>query len=406
MPIDPAEVPTALRERRVAVLVSGGIAAYKVADLVSQLTQAGCDVKVAMTPTAGRFVGAATFMGLTGNPVQGDLFANSGVAEPHVALGDWAQVALVAPATANLIAKLAGGHSDDLVTATVLAARCPVVVAPAMNDAMWAKPAVAENLELLRKRGFTIVAPESGRLASGHTGAGRLAGAAEIFAALDAAIRARYDLAGRRVVVTAGGTREAIDPVRFISNYSSGKMGHAVAEAAADRGAEVVLVTTSPYAGHAGVAAHHVESADDMLAAVREALGGTQLLVMVAAVADFRPARAAAGKIRREDHETLELKLEKNVDILAELGRDSGAEGVFRVGFAAEDAELEQHAAEKLARKKLDAIVANDIRTGVFGSDENAGVMFFRSGERLQLERSSKRQMADRILDAVRERLP
>jgi phosphopantothenoylcysteine decarboxylase / phosphopantothenate---cysteine ligase len=406
MPIDPAEVPAAIRGRRVAVLVSGGIAAYKVADLVSQLGQAGCDVKVAMTASANRFVGAATFMGLTGHPVQGDLFANSGAAEPHVALGDWAQVALVAPATANLLAKLAGGHSDDLVTATVLAARCPVVVAPAMNDAMWAKPAVAENLELLRKRGFTIVAPESGRLASGHTGAGRLAGTAAIFAALDAAVRARYDLAGRRVVVTAGGTREAIDPVRFISNYSSGKMGHAVAEAAADRGADVVLVTTSPYAGHAGITTRQVESADDMLAAVREALDGAQLLVMVAAVADFRPARVAGGKIRREDLETLDLKLEKNVDILAELSRDSLAEGVFRVGFAAEDADLEQHAAEKLARKKLDAIVANDIRGGVFGSDENAGVMFFSTGERLELERSSKRQMADRILDAVRGRLP
>src|SRR6202165_4139126 len=197
MPIDPAEVPAAIRGRRVAVLVSGGIAAYKVADLVSQLVQAGCDVKVAMTASAGRFVGAATFTGLTGNPVQGDLFANSGVDEPHVALGDWAQVALVAPATANLIAKLAGGHSDDLVAATVLAARCPVVVAPAMNDAMWAKPAVAENLNLLRKRGFTIVAPEAGRLASGHTRAGRLAGGAAIFAALDAAPRARLPL-GRR----------------------------------------------------------------------------------------------------------------------------------------------------------------------------------------------------------------
>ena len=406
MPIDPAEVPAAVRGRRVAVLVSGGIAAYKVADLVSQLGQAGCEIRVAMTASATRFVGAATFKGLSGHPVQGDLWANAGVAEPHVALGDWAQVALVAPATANLVARLAGGHADDLVTATVLAARCPVVVAPAMNDAMWAKPAVVANLELLRGRGFTIVEPESGRLASGHTGAGRLAGSAAIFAGLEAAVRARFDLAGRRVVVTAGGTREAIDLVRFISNHSSGKMGNAVAEAAADRGASVVLVTSAPYSGHPGVTARPVESADDMLAAVREELGGAQLLVMVAAVADFRPARAATGKIRREDVDSLELKLEKNVDILAELSRDSRAEGVFRVGFAAEDADLEAHAAEKLARKKLDAIVANDIRGGVFGSDENAGVMFFRTGERLELERSSKRAMADRILDAVKDRLP
>lgn len=406
MPIDPAAVPAAIRGRRVAVMVSGGIAAYKVADLVSQLGQAGCEVRVAMTAAAARFVGPATFHGLTGRPVQVDLWANSGVAEPHVALGDWAQVVLVAPATANLIAKLAGGHADDLVTATVLAARCPVVVAPAMNDAMWAKPVLKSNLALLEERGFKIVEPESGRLASGHTGSGRLASAAAIFGALEAAVRGRYDLAGRRVIVTAGGTREAIDPVRFISNHSSGKMGNAVAEAAADRGATVVLVTAAPYAGHAGVRTRQVESAEDMLAAVREELEEADLLVMVAAVADFRPARVASGKIRREDLDSLDLKLEKNVDILVELSRDSRAEGVFRIGFAAEDADLEAHATEKLARKKLDAIVANDIRGGVFGSDENAGVMYFRTGERLELGRSSKRAMAELILDAVRERLP
>jgi phosphopantothenoylcysteine decarboxylase / phosphopantothenate---cysteine ligase len=406
MPIDPASVPGAVRGKRVAVLVSGGIAAYKVADLVSQLVQAGCEVRVAMTVAAARFVGSATFKGLSGNPVHTDLWSNSGPPEPHVALGDWAQVALVAPATANLIAKLAGGHSDDLVTATILAARCPVVVAPAMNDAMWAKPAVAANLDLLRGRGFLVVAPGSGRLASGHTGEGRLAGADEIFTALEEALSSRYDLARRRVVVTAGGTREAIDPVRFISNYSSGKMGHAVAEAAADRGAEVVLVTTAHHPGHPGVTVRPVESAADMLAAVQAELDGTELLVMVAAVADFRPERVAGGKIRREDRDSLELKLERNLDILGELSHDSRAEGVFRVGFAAEDAELERHAGEKLARKKLDAIVANDIRGGVFGSDENAGVMFFRTGERVELPRSSKREMADRILDLVRDRLP
>jgi len=207
-------------------------------------------------------------------------------------------------------------------------------------------------------------------------------------------------------VVTAVGTREAIDPVRFISNYSSGKMGHAVAEAAADRGARVVLVTTANYAGHPGVAVQRVESAAEMLAAVQSELDGTELLVMVAAVADFRPARVETGKIRREDRDSLELKLERNLDILGELSHDSRAEGVFRVGFAAEDADLERHAAEKLARKKLDAIVANDIRAGVFGSDENAGVIFFRTGERVELHHSSKRAMADRILDLVRDRLP
>ncbi|GAC1658481.1 MAG: bifunctional phosphopantothenoylcysteine decarboxylase/phosphopantothenate--cysteine ligase CoaBC [Candidatus Dormibacteraceae bacterium] len=405
MPIEEAPVPPSVRGRRVAVLVSGGIAAYKVADLVSQLVQAGCTVRVAMTPAATRFVGPITFQGLTGQPVQVDLWANSAVAEPHVDLGDWAQVALVAPATANLLAKLAGGHADDLVTATVLAARCPVVIAPAMNDAMWAKPAVGANLDLLRARGMIVVDPALGRLASGHRGAGRLAGPALVFAGLASALAGRYDLAGRRVVVSAGGTREAIDPVRYLSNYSSGKMGHAVAMAAADRGAQVTLVTTAPFPEHHGITAVQVESAADMLAALEAAQVGADLLVMVAAVADFRPAARRPGKIRREGLETLNLELERNIDILAALAADGGAEGVFRVGFAAEDADLEAHAAEKLNRKRIDAIVANDIRTGVFGSDENAGVMFFRDGERLELPRSAKREMAERILDAVRGRL-
>src|SRR5207302_4744457 len=366
MPLDPTPVPDELRGLRIALLVSGGIAAYKVVDLASALTQAGCEVRVAMTPSAPRFVGPPSFQGVTGIPVLTRMWSATGSPEPHVFLGDWAQLILVAPATANVIGRIASGRSDDLVTATMLAARCPVVVAPAMNDAMWAKPAVVANLAVLRERGFTIVEPEAGRLASGHSGAGRLASAAEIFSGLAAAVSARYDLAGRRVVVTAGGTREAIDPVRYISNYSSGKMGHAVAEAAAERGAEVSLVTTAPFAGHPGVLAHRVESAADMLAVLRKELDGAHLLVMVAAVADYRPARAVAGKIRREEHVSLDLKLERNVDILAELSNDSRAEGVFRVGFAAEDADLEAHAAEKLASKKLDAIVANDIKGGVF----------------------------------------
>src|SRR5438874_8189183 len=236
MPIDPAPVPDQIKGLRIAVLVSGGIAAYKVPDLVSQLTQAGCEVRAGMTASATRFVGPATFQGVSGHPVQTSIWEREGAPEPHVELGDWAQLVLVAPATANLLSKLARGQSDDLVTATVLAARGPVVVAPAMNDAMWAKPAVQENVTTLRRRGVTVVEPETGHLASGHEGAGRLAGASTVFNAMVHAIRSRYDLAGRRVVVTAGGTGEPIDPVRFISNYSSGKMGFALAAAAADRG--------------------------------------------------------------------------------------------------------------------------------------------------------------------------
>src|SRR4030081_903163 len=233
MPLDQTPVPKELHGLRIALLVAGGIAAYKLVDLASALTQAGSQVRVAMTPSAARFVGAASFQGVTGNPVLTGLWAADGAPEPHVFLGDWAQVTLLAPATANVISRVAKGQSDDIVTATLLAARGPVVVAPAMNDAMWAKAAVQENLAALRSRGMTVVEPESGHLASGHVRAGRLASAALLMKAMADAVRSRYDMAGRRVVVTAGGTREPIDPVRFISNYSSGRGGHPAAEAAA-----------------------------------------------------------------------------------------------------------------------------------------------------------------------------
>src|ERR1700687_5414454 len=210
MPLDQTPVPDELKGLRIALLISGGIAAYKVVDLASALTQAGCQVRVAMTPSATRFVGAPSFQGVTGNPVLTGLWAADGAPEPHVFLGDWAQLILLAPPTANVIGRLAGGRSSDIVTATVLAARCPVVVAPAMNDAMWSKPAVRENVEALRRRGITVVAPETGHLASGHVGTGRLADASKMLKAMSEAVRSRYDLAGRKVVVSAGGTREPI----------------------------------------------------------------------------------------------------------------------------------------------------------------------------------------------------
>jgi phosphopantothenoylcysteine decarboxylase/phosphopantothenate--cysteine ligase len=375
--------------------------------VVSRLVQAGCDVRVAMTRAATRFVGPATFHGLTGRPVQTDLFAAGGPAEPHVELGDWAQLALVAPATADLVARLTHGHADDLVAATVLAARCPVVVAPAMNDAMWAKAAVAENVSALRARGLTVVEPESGHLASGHVGAGRLPGAGVLLAALAQAVGTRRDLAGRRVVVSAGGTREPIDPVRFISNYSSGKMGFAVAEAAADRGAEVTLVTTAQHPTHPGVRIRSVETAHEMRAALFQEQPGSHLLVMAAAVADFRPVSRAQHKIRREQSGNLVLELEPNEDVLRDLARQPGAVGVYRLGFAAEDSELLAKAQEKLERKGLDAIFANDIsRSDVgFAVDHNAGILLLRDGTRLDIERATKREVADRLLDAVVPRL-
>jgi phosphopantothenoylcysteine decarboxylase/phosphopantothenate--cysteine ligase len=387
--------------------VSGGIAAYKVVDLASALTQAGCKVRVAMTPSATRFVGAPSFQGVTGNPVLTGLWSADGAPEPHVALGDWAQLILLAPATANIIGRVASGRSDDIVTATLLAARCPVVVAPAMNDAMWAKPAVQENIDLLRRRGIIVVEPETGHLASGHVGTGRLAEASKLLKAMSEAVRSRYDLAGRLVVVSAGGTREPVDPVRFISNYSSGKMGFAIAAAAADRGAQVMLVSTASHPAHHGVQVREVATADEMLAELRSSIKGADLLVMAAAVADFRPARIAEGKIRREETPNLTLELEPIPDLIATLGAEKQAAGVFRVGFAAEDSELSEKAVEKMKRKGLHAIVANDIsRKDVgFGSDNNAGIVFFTDGSRHELEKMTKREMADRILDLVVPRL-
>jgi phosphopantothenoylcysteine decarboxylase/phosphopantothenate--cysteine ligase len=403
MPLDPTPVPDELRGLRIALLVSGGIAAYKVVDLASALTQAGCEVRAAMTPSAMRFVGPPTFQGVTGASVLTGMWSADSSPEPHVFLGDWAQLILVAPATANVIGRIASGRSDDIVTATLLAARCPVVVAPAMNDAMWAKPAVQENVSVLRRRGMTVVEPETGHLASGHQGAGRLASSSAVLNAMVHAVRLRYDFAGRRVVVTAGGTREPIDPVRFISNYSSGKMGFALAAAAADRGAKVTLVTTANHPEHHGVGVQRVDTAEEMLAEMRSHLVGADLLFMAAAVGDFRPAKKADHKIRREETPTLTLDLEPIPDLVASLAADQAMAKVFRVGFAAEDSKLDAKAIEKMKRKGLHAIIANDIsrRDIGFGSEYNAGLLLFADGARHELEKATKREMADKILDLV-----
>jgi phosphopantothenoylcysteine decarboxylase/phosphopantothenate--cysteine ligase len=335
------------------------------------------------------------------------LWATDGSPEPHVSLGDWAQLILLAPATANVIGRVASGRSDDIVTATLLAARCPVVVAPAMNDAMWAKAPVQENVSLLRHRGMTVVEPEVGHLASGHVGTGRLAGASRLLKAMAEAVRSRYDLAGRHVIVSAGGTREPVDSVRFISNYSSGKMGFALATASADRGARVTLVTTANHPAHHGVELRQVATADEMLAELRSEMKGADLLMMAAAVADFRPARTATGKIRREETPKLTLELESIPDLIATLGREKDAADVFRIGFAAEDSDLADKAVEKMKHKGLQGIVANDIsRKDIgFGSDHNAGLVFFDDGSHHELGKMTKREMADRILDLVVPRL-
>jgi len=407
VPLDQTPVPEELKGARIALLIAGGIAAYKIVDLASALTQAGAEVRVAMTASATRFVGAASFQGVTGKPVLTGLWSGDGPPEPHVFLGDWAQVSLLAPATANVISRAAKGQSDDIVTATLLAARGPVVVAPAMNDAMWSKPPVQENLSALKTRGMIVVEPESGHLASGHVGTGRLASSSALMKAMADAVRSHYDLAGRRVVVSAGGTREPIDPVRYVSNYSSGKMGFAIAAAAADRGARVILVTTATHPAHHGIVVNQVETADEMMKELRRELGGADLLVMAAAVADFRPARTEDHKIRREESPRLTIALEPIQDIVAALGNEKEAQGVFRVGFAAEGSDLETKALEKMKKKGLQAIVANDIsrKDIAFGSEFNAGVMLFADGAREELPRMTKREMADRILDLVHSRL-
>lgn len=407
-PLDAAPVPERMRGHRVAVLVTGGIAAYKVADLVSLLAQAAVEVRVAMTAAATRFVGPLTFEGLSGRPVLTDLWEPGPIPEPHVELGDWAEAMLVAPATANTLALLAHGRGDDVALATVLAARGAVVVAPAMNDAMWAKPAVQENVARLRAQGVAVAGPEGGRLASGHVGAGRLVSNAALVEALDRALNRRSDLAGRRVVVSAGGTREPIDPVRFIGNRSSGKMGAALAEAAAARGARVTLVTTGVRPGAPGIDPRPVETSQEMLDALREATPGADLLLMAAAVADFRPRQAAGEKIHREGKGGLTLELEAGPDLLFELRRHPGTEQMVRLGFAAEDRDLEEHAAAKLRRKALDAIFVNDIlrRDIAFGADQNAGTLLLAGGGRVAFDRMPKLELANRLLDELLPLLP
>jgi phosphopantothenoylcysteine decarboxylase/phosphopantothenate--cysteine ligase len=318
-----------------------------------------------------------------------------------VTLGRESDLIVVAPATANTLAKLALGLADDPVSVTVLAARCPVLVAPAMDAGMYTHPATAANVAVLRARGVRFVEPEEGHLASGLVGLGRLAAPETILDVVRATLGRRGDLAGKRLLVTAGGTLETIDPVRYIGNHSSGKMGYAMAEAARDRGADVVLVTT-PTALRipAGIEVIQVSSAEQMLAALTEQYARLDALIMAAAVADFKVAALAGQKIKRGEH-ALELRLVPNPDLLAETAALPTEARPTRVGFAAETQDLVEHAAEKLARKSLDLIVANDVRAGVFGADTNQVTLLWSDGRREDLPRMAKTDVAERVLDAV-----
>lgn len=389
-----------LEGRQIVVGVSGSIAAYKAAEVVSRLVQAGARVDVAMTRGATQFIQPLTFRALTGREPYLDVFRDGAEGEAHVELARRADLLLIAPATATTMARLAHGLADDFVALTALATRAPVLVAPAMDSQMWEHPATQANRETLEARGVQFLGPLSGRLASGRTGAGRLMEPAEIVDLVKARLgRERGALSGRRVVVTAGGTREAVDPVRFLSNHSSGKQGYAIAEAARDRGAEVVLVTTASLTAPGGVRVVRVESALEMLAAVQREAAEADVLIMAAAVADYRPASPAERKIKRGDlGGELSVQLVENPDI------SKTVEGRFvKVVFAAETNDLIANATKKLQAKNAALIVANDVSAtdAGFGVDDNRVTILDAEGGREDLPLMTKYEVAERILERV-----
>ena len=384
---------------RVVLGVTGGIAAYKAVEVCRRLVDGGAHVAPVMTAGATRFLGATTLSALASEPVRTSLW-DEAEPIPHTRLGQGADVVVVCPATARLLADYAAGRSADLLTATLLATRAPVVVCPAMHTEMWEHPAVQDNLATLRARGVHVVEPESGRLAGGDLGHGRLAAPERIVAAVEAAL-GPADLAGLSVVVTAGGTREAIDPVRFIGNRSSGKQGHALAAAARRRGAQVTLITTVPASAPVGVTVVAVDTAAEMDAAVGEVAPGADVVVMAAAVADFRPVAVAPEKLKKAAG-IPEIRLEPTVDILARLGAAKPA-GQTLVGFAAETTDVAANAQSKLAAKGADLLVANDVsapETG-FEHDTNAVVIHRASGPAIEVPLAGKDVVADAVLDAV-----
>jgi phosphopantothenoylcysteine decarboxylase/phosphopantothenate--cysteine ligase len=393
---------TVLSGKRVTLGVTGSIAAFKAVQLASTLHQAGAIVDVAMTEDAQRFIQPLSFQAITHRPVFANLWAPGMETDiAHVTLGRESDIIVVAPATANMLAKLAHGLADDPVSVTALAARCPLVVAPAMDAGMFTHPATAANVAVLRQRGVVVVEPEEGHLASGLTGLGRLAALDTILDRVRATLGAGGDLAGRRVLVTAGGTQEPIDPVRYISNYSSGKMGYAIAAAARDRGARVLLVTTpTSLRPPAGLSVLAVTSAQDMLAALNAHYQELDALIMVAAVADFRVEAPAAQKVKRGEH-ALDLRLVPNPDLLAATAALPTERQPVRVGFAAETQDLVEHAAEKLARKSLDLVVANEVSSDVFGAETNAVTLLWADGRQQAVPRMAKTEVAERVLDAV-----
>lgn len=388
-----------MRKANIVLGITGSIAAYKAADIASRLIKTGYEVDVIMTDAAREFINPMTLQAITQRPVVAEMFTlHSEMAVEHVALAQKASVLLIAPASANTIAKIAHGMADNMLTCTALATRAPIVIAPAMNTGMYENPATQENLRVLKSRGTVVVEPGEGRLACGTAGKGRLADPDDIIDTVKAVLGRQGDLAGRRILVTAGGTQETIDPVRHITNRSSGKMGYAIAIAARDRGAEVDLITApSELRIPKGINVTRVRTAKQMLEAVGARISSCDALVMAAAVSDYRVAAPSEHKIKKSGN-TLTLTLVKNPDILA------SARGTFvKVGFAAESQDLLANAASKLKTKGLDLIVANDITaTGSgFEVETNQVTLLYPSGEAEQLPLMNKADLAHVILDRV-----
>ncbi len=388
-----------IANKTIVLGITGSIAAYKAADIASKLIQAGARVETIMTDSAIKFIAPLTLRNITNRPVVTDMFElASEFSIEHVALAEAADIVVIAPATANTIAKLAAGIADDMLCCTVLATEAPVIVAPAMNVRMYQNPITQDNLAKLKARGFIIIDPEYGRLASGKIGLGRLAETETIIGTIKQVLGRGGDLAGKRIVVTAGGTQEPIDPVRYIGNRSSGKMGYAVAEAARDRGATVSLITAPTLLPKpVGVEVILVETAVQMKEAVAKATAQADALIMAAAVADYQPKNVAKHKIKKETP-SLTLELVRTPDILAEV------KGNFlKVGFAAESEDIVANARQKLQKKQLDIIVANDITdpTSGFGTDTSKVILIDRKGLVEELPLLTKRELADRILDRV-----
>lgn len=389
-----------MRDKTVLLGVTGSIAAYKAVDLASKLTQAGVKVDVVMTECALEFVSPLSFSSITHRPTVTDMFDTPDEFEiEHIALAERADVVVIAPATANIIAKLAAGIADDMLTCSVLATKAPVILAPAMNVNMWENGITQDNVAKLHTRGFKIVEPGTGSLACGAQGKGRLADLEDILTAISQALRVKADLAGKRVVVSAGGTQEPIDPVRYVGNRSSGKMGFAMAEAARDRGAEVTLIT-GPTAldDPIGIDVVRVQTALQMRDAVKKAASKADVLIMAAAPADFRPARIAKSKIKKESLSELSLQLVANPDIISEV------EGkTLKVGFAAESEDLVRNATAKLKRKSLHLIVANNITEAHsgFGTDTNKVTLIDSQGKIEALPLLPKSEVAHKVLDKV-----